>query len=283
VVTWVTPYGEGLPSAESSLAVSAGYLLTVAPPSESDSAIPFLGWNLYVGTASGGPYQKQNSQTLEFGTNWNEAATGLVSGANPPSSWGATLNFLYPERNVTGFSLQWYGHDELSGGGLEQSVTQFVDDQTAFDMPVVILGTDLSAWYLFLKSYGLPRVPFDLTLADGNPGTGTYVLTSNAIKADWKAVNVYGFTLELRKVITTVSPVSAITPPPATSFTTVSVTSPAAGNFTVAHSLGRNPVGASNLETSGGDIWFQKALLWDAVNIYLVASDAGVTAKIILW
>ncbi len=57
----------------------------------------------------------------------------------------------------------------------------------------------------------------------------------------------------------------------------------APGNFTLAHRLGRAPAGALIQMTSSGAIWFQAATMYDATNLYLVASDAGVTAKVLLW
>jgi len=57
----------------------------------------------------------------------------------------------------------------------------------------------------------------------------------------------------------------------------------AAGNFTLPHLLGRTPVGALIQMTSGGAVWFQSSKLYDNTNLYLVASDAGVTAKVQIW
>lgn len=57
----------------------------------------------------------------------------------------------------------------------------------------------------------------------------------------------------------------------------------AGGNFSLAHRLGRTPAGALVQMTSSGAIWFQSATMYDASNLYLVASDAGVTAKVLLW
>ena len=62
----------------------------------------------------------------------------------------------------------------------------------------------------------------------------------------------------------------------------ISVTAPAAGNFTLAHHLGRAPRGALVCMTSGGALWFQSSM-WDSTNLYLVASDGGVTAEVQLW
>jgi hypothetical protein len=63
----------------------------------------------------------------------------------------------------------------------------------------------------------------------------------------------------------------------------VSVAPGAAGNFTVAHWLGRTPVAAMIQMTSEGAIWFQAGQLYDATSLYLVASAAGVTGRVQVW
>ena len=55
------------------------------------------------------------------------------------------------------------------------------------------------------------------------------------------------------------------------------------GNFSVPHLLGRAPIGAQIRMTSPGAIWWQSPTDVDNVNLYLVASDAGVTAKVQVW
>jgi len=83
-------------------------------------------------------------------------------------------------------------------------------------------------------------------------------------------------------VVTSATAVTAVTQ--ATKiYGQVSVAPVAPGNFTVAHNLGRPPLGALIQLTSAGTLWFQSATLYDATNLYLVASDAGVTAKVVLW
>jgi hypothetical protein len=61
----------------------------------------------------------------------------------------------------------------------------------------------------------------------------------------------------------------------------------APGNFTLAHGLGRAPYAAAICMTSGGAIWFQTngdgSLKWDSTNLYLVASAAGLTARVLVW
>lgn len=54
------------------------------------------------------------------------------------------------------------------------------------------------------------------------------------------------------------------------------------GNFTVAQSLGSVPSAVTIEMTSGGQIWFQSTR-YDASNLYLVASDAGLTGYAKVW
>ena len=54
-------------------------------------------------------------------------------------------------------------------------------------------------------------------------------------------------------------------------FTTV-----APGNFTLAHNLGALPTSVVFEFTNGGTVWFQPSR-YDYTNLYLVASDTGVT------
>lgn len=54
-------------------------------------------------------------------------------------------------------------------------------------------------------------------------------------------------------------------------------TTTAPGNFTVAHTLGKVPTGAIIQLTSGGEVWFQSPTMFDGSNVYLTASDTGLT------
>lgn len=53
----------------------------------------------------------------------------------------------------------------------------------------------------------------------------------------------------------------------------------APGNFTVAHGLGGTPVAVVISMTSSGAIWLQSPVGYDATNLYLTASDTGLTAN----
>lgn len=61
--------------------------------------------------------------------------------------------------------------------------------------------------------------------------------------------------------------------------TQLMVVTSASGNFTVAHNLGFQPTAVIIDVTSSGNIWFQPQL-YDVNNLYLISSDAGVTATI---
>lgn len=63
----------------------------------------------------------------------------------------------------------------------------------------------------------------------------------------------------------------------------LAITAGAAGKFSLIHKLGRTPLGAVIYMTSGGALWFQLPTLFDATNLYLTASDAGITASIQVW
>ena len=84
------------------------------------------------------------------------------------------------------------------------------------------------------------------------------------------------------QVVTSGTAVTAVTQ--ATKiFGAVALAPAAPGNFTAQHFLGRAPVGVAFLMTSGGAIWFQSPTMYDATNLYLVSSGAGVTGKAVLW
>jgi hypothetical protein len=60
--------------------------------------------------------------------------------------------------------------------------------------------------------------------------------------------------------------------------TTIALAPGAPGNFTVAHGLGVVPNSVTVEMTSGGQIWFQNPP-YDGNNLYLVASDSGITGN----
>lgn len=90
-------------------------------------------------------------------------------------------------------------------------------------------------------------------------------------------------TTSLRGVVkpdgTTITIASDGTISAASAPTAVAIPSTSApGNFTLAHGLGRTPHAVLIEMTAGGAIWFQTSpARYDGTNLYLVASDAGLT------
>jgi len=83
-------------------------------------------------------------------------------------------------------------------------------------------------------------------------------------------------------VVTNATQVTSVTQA-TTLFGQISVAATAPGSFSIAHLLGRTPVGSHVRMTSPGVIWWQQPTDVDEVNLYLVASDGGVTAKVQVW
>lgn len=63
---------------------------------------------------------------------------------------------------------------------------------------------------------------------------------------------------------------------------TIPFNTSAPGNFTLAHNLGIVPTTVIFEFTDGGTVWFQNPR-YDATNLYLVASDTGVTGVAIVF
>jgi len=63
---------------------------------------------------------------------------------------------------------------------------------------------------------------------------------------------------------------------------TISFTTTAPGDFTLAHNLGLIPQTVIFEFTDGGSVWFQP-VRYDATNLYLIASSPGVTGSIVVY
>ena len=83
-VTLVTPTGETAASTEASLAVTDDHELVVAAPA-FDANHTATGWNVYIGSASGGE-KKQNTSPIAMGTNYTVAAAIGTTGATAPAT-----------------------------------------------------------------------------------------------------------------------------------------------------------------------------------------------------
>jgi patatin-like phospholipase/acyl hydrolase len=63
---------------------------------------------------------------------------------------------------------------------------------------------------------------------------------------------------------------------------TIPFTTTAPGNFVLAHNLNALPQSVVFQFTDGGTVWFQPSL-YDYFNLYLVASDTGVTGNVTVY
>jgi hypothetical protein len=80
-VTYLLNGAETPASPESSLAVSANFLLRVNSPASITGA---TGYNVYVATATGKEVLQNGATPIALGTNWTEPTTGLVTGTAAP-------------------------------------------------------------------------------------------------------------------------------------------------------------------------------------------------------
>lgn len=128
----------------------------------------------------------------------------------------------------------------------------------------------------FTVPHGLGVTPFLIEIIPTTNGG----LWGQATFAD--ATNLYlvstdtGVTATVLIYEQTVAGLQVVTPAK-----TLLVSSPNFGNFTVAHGLGEKPSFIEILPTSFGFIW--ETAVPDATNLYLGASDEGVTVKISLY
>lgn len=89
-VAVVNPAGTSIASAEASLAVTAGEVVTVTSPTNPGGSC--TGYNVYAALTSGGE-TLQNLSPIPFGTNWTEPTTGLTTtGAAFPTSNTAQIS-----------------------------------------------------------------------------------------------------------------------------------------------------------------------------------------------
>jgi len=90
--------------------------------------------------------------------------------------------------------------------------------------------------------------------------------------------------LTARVMLWSGSPVQYVAQAPPAWSELLPITAPggAAGNFSLAHGLGRTPFGCAIMMTSAGEIYFQSTR-YDPTNLFLVASDANLTAQAAIW
>ena len=145
----------------------------------------------------------------------------------------------------------------------------------------LVPGTSTGVLYAQGARFGPASAP----ILPAAPASATNYLFYNSSTGFYYQTSPVGATAgdALIGVVTTSGSAVTVVVQATTIFGVVAVTSSAAGNITVPHLLGRTPVAALVRMTSASAIWWQNPTDMDATNLYLVASDVGVTAKITLW
>ena len=203
-----------------------------------------------------------------------------------PSSWGITLQFQLPPTGVPFDWLKAIRHDSFSTAGARQTVSERLENWLDFQMEWVATGADVSAWDAFIESACL-GVPFDFYPDASLANFTTYALMDFDKKLAYKAPGQYTFSITMRKemqqLVSAPGGGGGGSGAPSSAARWVTFASSAPGNFTLAHPLGYSPNGVSSpVLTSPGAVYFQTPE-WDAANLYLVASDAGVTGMVLVW
>lgn len=203
-ITWLIQTQDGalfesLPSDEVSVLVPANNQLVVASPAALAMPYALIGWNCYVATAPGAE-TLQNTTPNAVGSNFQLPGAPTLASPPPPSSWGQTLVFTYPPREVPSYNPNWIGHDEFSTGGYQQSVTWYVDELVEFRMDYIADGDDVSAWQQFLK-VAIKRVPFDFYVDSTQGHYVTTILTAQNPKIAYKAPGLYSLDVKGRKAV----------------------------------------------------------------------------------
>jgi hypothetical protein len=206
--------------------------------------------------------------------------------------------FVQPQHGITQYESDMDGNMSL----LDANVAFMSDLASVVDSLVGDLGLNglVSGFQLsssnslyptltngILYANGLRYAPSSISIPPAPASATSYLFFQ---QENWPPSYYYRSTLSplnagdafLGIVVTNSTQVTSITQ--ATNlFGQISVAPTAPGNFTVPHLLGRVPIGAQIRMTSTGAIWWKSPTDVDAVNLYLVASDAGVTAKVQVW
>lgn len=199
----------------------------------------------------------------------------------------------------------------LVGGGLQSASSLFVPygsiafnlnvDATVIASPFGFVSAPIPiVFQLDANGNILPNAPAATAQiwsnAELNPrnaaGLGTYYLVTFYSQAGarlnnpmwWQFTQAAGATVNISQMtpVATVGGNVIFYPSFGANITQISLSPVAADDFVVPHGLGSAPKGMSILMTSGGLIYAQ-AVPYDNTNLYLVASDAGVTGIAQLW
>ncbi|HEV2178558.1 MAG TPA: hypothetical protein VGW33_15335 [Terriglobia bacterium] len=197
---------------------------------------------------------------------------------------------VQPQHGLTGYEA-----DQDANWLLLDSNVAFITDLQFQDLGLngVVSGFTLSTAPTLtpgltpgvLYAQGLRYAPAAAPVLSPAAGSSTQYLFYNSISGFYYQASAVGASAGDALVGRAVTSATAVTSvaPGTRLYGQVALAPATPGNFTVAHLLGRTPVGATVQMTSSGAIWFQPAPMFDAANLYLVASGPGVTAQVEVW
>jgi hypothetical protein len=197
---------------------------------------------------------------------------------------------IQPQHGLTG-----YESDQDANWALLDANIAFVSDLQFADLGVngVVSGFQLSAASTLtpgltpgvLYAQGKRYAPAAALSLNPAPPSATSYLFYNAASGFYYQAGAAGAASGdalIGKIVTSAAVVTQVTRSTPV-FGYLGVSAPGSGNFTVPHLLGRKPLGVAVLMTSSGTLWFQPAVLFDATNLYLASSGAGITAAVQVW
>jgi len=117
---------------------------------------------------------------------------------NPAGGTEQTLLFVFPPRNLPGYSKAAVRHDNLSTAGIRECVLERVDQFLELSMDWIQAGNDLANWQAFLD-HAMTGEPFAYYPDADLPAFTNYVLEDTEARIEYKAPGAYSVTLKLRR------------------------------------------------------------------------------------
>ncbi len=134
-VTFVTSFGETLPSAEAFLAIPDNEELVVSAPTGAPSTA--TGWNCYIGRSAGGEII-QNATPIALGVNYTQTTALSITGAAPPGSTTGT----YTATSMLGVSYVYcYRNSVTDHTSTASPVSAYTGPQTSVSIVLAGIGS----------------------------------------------------------------------------------------------------------------------------------------------
>jgi hypothetical protein len=118
----------------------------------------------------------------------------------PAGGTEQTLNFVFPPRQLPGYQKTAVRHDNISTGGIRESVLERVDEFLELAMDWIQAGADLANWRTFLD-HALTGAAFAYFPDAAQPAFVNYLLDDSETQIAYKAPGLYQLRLKMRKQI----------------------------------------------------------------------------------